>query len=172
MVATVNGTKIFDMEYGRLYRQQLRVEEQRAQRSLSDPEQKSLGERVRQSLIEGQVLVQEANRLGLHVSDSEVALQLMQIPGLRDGDGKYSEEKYRQFLKRNQYTKSDFEESLRSELLRAKLQQLVYTGASLSEHSDARTPRSLCPAHLTCGHGCGYSDEPLGWEAEGANRRL
>lgn len=133
VVAEVNGIKIFDTAYGRSYRNELRMAEQRQNRTLSDAEQKQLGEQVRQQLIEREVMLQEAARLGLEVSDGEVAHQLFQIPGLRGSDGKFDPEIYQKFLKRQQFTKSDFEETLRQDLLRAKLQQLVYTGVSLSE---------------------------------------
>src|SRR5688572_17203432 len=68
VIATVNGTRILDTEYHRALREELRM----VQRTLSDAEQKQLGEQVRQQLIERQVLLQEARRLGLEVSDSEV----------------------------------------------------------------------------------------------------
>ncbi|MEQ1507201.1 MAG: SurA N-terminal domain-containing protein [Myxococcota bacterium] len=133
VVATVNGVKILDTAYGRAYRNELRGAEQQQQRTLSDAEQKQLGEQVRQRLIEREVMLQEAKRLGLEVSDSEIARQLLGIPFLRGTDGKFDPEVYAKFLKRQQYTKADFEETIRQDLLRAKLQQLVYTGASLSE---------------------------------------
>lgn len=133
VVAVVNGSKILDTDYGRAYRNQLRMAESQSQRTLSDPEQKQLGEQVRQQLIEREVMLQEAVRLGLEVSDSEVARQLIQLQFLRGTDGKFDEDLYMKFLKRQGYTRADFEETIREDLLREKLMQLVYTGASLSE---------------------------------------
>ena len=40
---------------------------------------------------------------------------------------------YERWLKRQQYTRSDFEESIRKTLLQDKLRQLAFIGASLSE---------------------------------------
>lgn len=133
VVAVVNGSKIMDTEYGRAYRNELRGAEQQSQRTLSDAEQKQLGEQVRQNLIEREVMLQEAVRLGLEVSDSEVARQLIELQFLRGTDGKFDEDLYARFLKRQGLNRTDFEETLREDLLRMKLQQLVYTGASLSE---------------------------------------
>jgi peptidyl-prolyl cis-trans isomerase D len=132
-VAVVNGDKIMDTDHARAYRNALAEAEQRAQRTLSDTEQKQLSEQVRQQLIERQVLLQEAERLGLEVSYVEVARQLMSIPFLRDEAGGFDEQAYQRWLKRQRYTKADFEAKLHDDLLRAKLQQLVYTGASMSE---------------------------------------
>lgn len=133
VVATVNGVKIMDTAYSRAYRNELRRIEVQSGRTLSDAEQRQVGEQVRQRLIENEVLLQEARRLGLEVSDSEVARQLLNLPFLRDAQGKFSADQYAKFLKRQQFTKADFEETLREDLLRGKLQQLVYMGASISE---------------------------------------
>ncbi len=133
VVASVNGEKIMDTTYGRAYRNELRRIELGSGRTLSDAEQREIGESVRQQLIENEVLMQEARRIGLEVSDSEVARQLLDIPYLRNEDGRFSQELYQRFLKRQQYTKADFEETLRDDLLRTKLQRLVLLGASMSE---------------------------------------
>lgn len=129
VVATVNGERILDVEYHRALRDEMR----QVQRTLSDAEQKQLGEQVRQSLIEREVLLQEAHRLGLEVSDSEVARVLFASEAFRGDNGKFNEEIYTKFLKRQQWSRADFEEMLRENMLRTKLQSLVYTGASLSE---------------------------------------
>ncbi len=132
-VAMVNGQKIMDTDYGRAYRNDLRSVEARTGRTLSDPEQKQLGEQVKQTLIQNEVLLQEAHRLGLEVSDSEIARSLLGISFLLDESGQFDMEQYQRWLKRNQFTRADFEERMRDDLLRGKLQQLVSMGASLSE---------------------------------------
>src|SRR5688572_5378496 len=73
IVAVVNGEKILDTTFNRRYRDRLRMAEMQARRTLSDAEQREIGEQVKQQLIEGTVLLQEADRLGIEVSDSEVA---------------------------------------------------------------------------------------------------
>ena len=133
VVAVVNGVRIVDTDLSRTYRNELQLAERRANRTLSDAEQKGLREQVRQSLIEEEVLLQEAQAIGLEVSDGEVARALLDIPYLKDKDGKFAEESYERFIKRQQFTRSDFEQRMRDDLLRAKLQQLVYMGASLSD---------------------------------------
>jgi len=133
VVATVNGHKILDTEFRRVYQGRLGQAEQQSQRTFSDAEQKELWEQVRQSMIEREVVLQEAHRLGLEVSDSEVARQLNDMKYLHGDDGKFSDELYAKFLKRQQYTRDDFEAQIRSDLLYRKTEQLMATAASLSE---------------------------------------
>jgi peptidyl-prolyl cis-trans isomerase D len=133
VVATVNGQKILETDFQRTYRSRLGMAEQRSQRTLSDVEQKELSEQVRQSMIERTVVLQEAHRLGIEVSDAEVARALNDIPSLHGQDGKFSLDLYTKFLKRQQYTRDDFEAQLRDDLLFRKTQQLMATAASLSD---------------------------------------
>lgn len=133
IVATVNGDQIIDLDLNRAYQNELRVREAQSDRMLSDAEQKQLLEEVKQKLIEDTVILQEARRLGVEVSDREIARELRAIPTFRDEGGKYSPELYQKFLKIRGFTQSEFEERMREDLLRGKLQQLVYTGASISE---------------------------------------
>lgn len=132
-VATVNGTRILDVDYGRAFQREAQGAEMQYGRALSDAEQKMLGEQVKQRLIEDEVVLQEAKRLGLEVSDTEVARQLLAIQPFRGPDGKFSNDLYQKFLKRNRYTQAKFELELRENLLRDKLRQLVYMGANASE---------------------------------------
>jgi peptidyl-prolyl cis-trans isomerase D len=133
VVAEVNGEKILDTTYSRRYREVARMYEAQARRTLSDAEQREIGELVKQDLIDGTVLLQEARRLGVEVSDSEVARELLQLEFLRGPDGLFDEVLYDKYLKRAGTNRADFEEELRDKLVRAKVQQLVYLGASLSE---------------------------------------
>lgn len=133
VVAEVNGTKIMDTTYGRAYRNRLRQAEAGAQRTLSDAEQKMLGEQVKNELVESEVILQEAERLGLEVSQTEVAMELLQIPVLLDENGVFDSQRYERFLKQQQYTRSAFEDEIRKDLLRRKLRFLAFMGASLSE---------------------------------------
>lgn len=149
IIATVNGEKILETDYIRAYRNALGQAEMEQRRTLSDEEQKALGEEVKQGLIDDVIVLQEARRLGLEVSDREVARAVRDIPALRDQEGNFSRELYESLLKRVGQSKSEFEENIREDILRGKLQQLVYTGASLSEpavrdaYVDAQTQIAL-----------------------------
>ena len=132
-VAEVNGVQIPDTVFGRQYRQELSVREARAGRPLSSEEQAGVRESVRLRLIEDQVVLQEANALGITVSDNEVARFVFNQPFAQDAKGDYSEENYMRFLKgQMRMTRPNFEETQREVMKLRKLRLLVYTGASVS----------------------------------------
>lgn len=132
-VAVVDGVPITDIDFTRAYRVEARAREAEMNRTLSDAEQKQLVEMVRSSLVEQEVLEQEAKRLGLEVSDSEVARALLQVPGFKGADGRFSEEIYLKRIAQEGTTQDEFEQRVRDQLLRDKLRQLVFLGASSSD---------------------------------------
>lgn len=129
--ANVNGVRIMDTELNRSYRSQLSRAEQQRGRTLSDPEQQQLRDQVRQQLIQDEVLRQEAVRLGLEVSDDEVAREMVrQFTG---DDGKYSAETYERYLKYSRQTDDAFKAQLRKDLLVRKLRGVALMSVGLSE---------------------------------------
>ena len=129
----VNGTKIMNTEFSRAYSNAERYQENNIGRVMSDPEKEELRKRVREQLIEAEVIRQQAENLGLVVSDTEVAKEVTSIPSFQDDQGILDLELYTRNLKRMGYTRSAFEERLRDDLLREKLRQLVFMGATVSE---------------------------------------
>lgn len=129
VVARVNGETITDTEFTRTYRMAAR----QYGAVLSEAQEAQLRAQVRQQLIADEVLTQEAARLGLVVSDSEVARGLLNVRFLRDAEGKFDDRLYQSWLKNSGFTRTDHESYLRNQLLRQKLQRLVYMGASVSE---------------------------------------
>jgi len=128
VVATVNGTKIMDTDLSR------RVMFAAAQqgRSMSEEESRAMQEQVRQAMIQEEVVRQEAQKLGLTVSDAEVARLI--VRNFRNEEGKYDERIYTGWLTRNRYSgRAEYEEELRSRLLAAKLEELLRYGVTVSE---------------------------------------
>lgn len=132
VVATVNGVKIMDTSYGREFRNALREAEMRYGRTLSNEEQAGIGEQVRQRVIEDEVVLQEARRLGFEVSDTEIARYIVDQTFLHDESGKFDKALLERHLKRLQMTRPDFEDLIRKQMLREKVRLMVYTGASVS----------------------------------------
>jgi len=79
------------------------------------------------------VMYQEATRLGLEVSDTEVAREILRIDAFRDEEGAFDKRIYSSTLRQLGYNQTDFEEKLRRDLLREKLRRLVFFGATISE---------------------------------------
>ena len=129
VVATVNGKSIRSMDFNRAYRQA----ERRYEGALSKDEEAQLREQVRQGLIESEVILQEARRMGLTISDTEVARQILTYGAFASESGEFENRIYVQSMKRLGYTTAEFEETIREDLLREKLRRLVFTGVTVSE---------------------------------------
>lgn len=130
VVVTVNGTRIMSPEYGRAVSAQLR----RYDRSLTDTEEAQIRESVRQQLIEDEVVLQEARRLGLQVSSREIGRVLLDIPYVLDDDGVLDDQLYDRFVTSQGFaTHAEFEDTIGEDILRSKLRYLVYSGVTLSE---------------------------------------
>ena len=134
-IAKVNGERILDTDYFRQVRLAQRNTEAQSGRTLSDAEEKQLAEQVKSQMIEDLVVLGEAHRLGLEVSGSEVARELLKYEFLKNKEGKFDKELYESFLKRQQMTQAQFEQRLMDDLLRLKLRELVFMGANVSEPS-------------------------------------
>lgn len=130
VVVTVNGTRVMSTDYTRALQREVR----RYDRSLSDQEEAQIREKVRQQMIEDEVVLQEAQRLGIEASPREVARQLLGIEFLLDEDGNFDEQMYERFVSSQGYSsRGEFEEELRKDILRSKLRYLVYTGVTVSD---------------------------------------
>lgn len=125
-VAEVNGTAITTTDYERQFRMY-------AGGARTQEEEARLGALVTQQLIEDEVLSQEAHRLGIEVSDKAVAQRILADPRFFGNDGVFDDDIYSQYIRRLGYTRPDYEEFRREQLLREKLQVLVLFGATVSE---------------------------------------
>lgn len=84
--------------------------------------------------VNEQVLLAEAERLGLRVSDEELRDTILQQPGLVDEQGRFiGEDKYAQRLAAAQYTVASFENEVRHELLRNKLMDALRNGIYIGD---------------------------------------
>lgn len=108
-------------------------------------DREALGARLPQQAIERlitqRILVDEAERLGLRVTDRELREAVLDIPGMRDENGRFiGKEAYGRFLRSIDYTPEAFERAMRNDLLVQRfnqaLQESVYVSASAVERSD------------------------------------
>lgn len=89
-----------------------------------------------------QILLAEAERLGLQVTDAEVRDRILEEPVFRNAEGKFvGQEEYARILSSNRYTPATFEESMRRDLLRQKLQDLLRAGIWVSDGEVERSYR-------------------------------
>jgi peptidyl-prolyl cis-trans isomerase D len=123
-LASVNGDPISLTSFRRAYQQ--RVQEFRSAYGANFDErmvkQLGLDQQILRQLIDQRTAAAEARRLGLTVSDAEVAQRIYEIPAFQQ-NGAFNQELYTRVLavQRPPLAKAEFEESLRQSLLIEKL---------------------------------------------------
>lgn len=75
-------------------------------------------------LVSQSLIVQEAQKLNIHVSDQEVAKELMDIEPFYE-DGVFSKLRYKTYLRQARLTESEFEEKIRRNLIIQKMSNLI-----------------------------------------------
>ncbi len=82
-----------------------------------------------QNMVDRQLMLVEAHRMGIEVTDKELLDKILTFPAFRRQDGSFvGENLYAQILRANQTTPEAFENSLRQELTLEKLQQAISAG--------------------------------------------
>lgn len=133
-VATVGETEIEPLE---VQRAEFRLVQayQNAYKDQFTPEVRqslNLRQQALDQLIDRAVLIEQANELGITISDDELRDVILASPGFQR-DGRFDKEAYVRALRYQQKTPAGFEEELRRDLAIQRLQQIVSDGAFVSE---------------------------------------
>jgi peptidyl-prolyl cis-trans isomerase D len=134
VVARINDQIVDPADYYRTYNNLARMYQDIYKDKLQPDMMKNLnlkGQAMDQ-LVRSTLLQQEAQRLGLRVSDSELQNSIATVPAFQD-NGHFNKELYLRTLRANNFTPGDFEDAQREELLTRKLQDLVASGVQVSE---------------------------------------
>lgn len=127
-VAQVDGQRVTVQEFQRQLSQRMQMFRSQGGR-ISEQMLKQFGidRQVLAELIDERAMNVEARRLGLSVSDAEVRAQILNFPAFQENGQFIGEQRYRGFLRaqRPPMTPGDFEELVRRDLLREKLQNAV-----------------------------------------------
>ena len=126
-IATVNGTRITDTPL----QKQLRSQTQGM--ALPPEQQAAIEEQIILQLIQEELLLDQAEEMGLEVSDYEIALSIMSTPSFQDADGVFSKKLMDQALKMSGYREDRFEADQRKRLLLRKVQQSVEQGVGVTD---------------------------------------
>lgn len=128
---TVNGEVITLGEFNRALEQRMKFFEQ-----LNMPAEQLKAFRIRQQvfnqLVSRKLMLQEAERQGLDVSDYELMEAIGEIPAFQV-EGEFDPVRYREVLEASRYTPSAFESTLRNDLLVEKWQNYFESVAKVSE---------------------------------------
>jgi peptidyl-prolyl cis-trans isomerase D len=133
-LASVGGLPITVGEFQRAYLRQRQTYERLYQGRLDPAMFRSLGieNQVFEGLVAERIVLLEAKRLGLTVSDDSVAREIATSPQFQR-DGKFiGAPEIRRLLELQGMSAQEFEEAVRSDLLRRKLESLVTDGVGVT----------------------------------------
>jgi peptidyl-prolyl cis-trans isomerase D len=146
IAASVNGDVISSSELNRVYRNMVDTYRQIFKDQFSDAMSRTLRSQALRDLIQGRLLVQEAKRMGLKVSDEEVQAAIMQVPAF-SRNGQFDRAEYLRYLDYINQKPAAFEEVQRNQMLRQKLERIIedsviLTDEEVEEAYRARNPKA------------------------------
>jgi peptidyl-prolyl cis-trans isomerase D len=131
-VAKVGGDVITADELNRVYRTMYDNYKQLLKDQFNESFAKTLKSQALQELVAGKLLVQEAERIGLRISDEELQTVIMKTPAFAR-DGKFDKRIYERILDQINMKPAAFEANQREFLLRQKLEELVKDGVVVTD---------------------------------------
>ncbi|MFL6236895.1 MAG: peptidyl-prolyl cis-trans isomerase [Thermoanaerobaculia bacterium] len=142
-VAKVGSETVTQDEFRRAYQKMANVYRQIYGGQLPPNMDKQLYRQTLSQTVIQKILLAEARRLGLTVTDAELRDRILEIPGLKDEQGRFvGEEIYARAIQQSlQTTVADFENELRDELLLKKLNDALSANLYVSEDEIQRAYR-------------------------------
>ncbi len=131
-VAKVNGYVISGDELNREYQDMYDNYRKIMKDQMPDNFSKIIRSQALRRLVQDRLLVQEAERVGLRVTDAELQSVIMQVPAFSRA-GRFDQRMYERALEGINMKPAAFEENQRESLLRRKLMQLVEDGVSVTD---------------------------------------
>ncbi len=131
-VARVDGYVISADDLNRVYRNMEENYRQIMKDQFNENFAKTLRSQALRELVQNRLLVQEADRVGLRVTDEELQSYIMQIPAFLVG-GRFDKRVYERALQNINMTPAQFEANQREYLLRQKLEHLVEDGVAVTD---------------------------------------
>ena len=136
VVAQVNGQEISAAQFRRTYQQQIQMYRQSYGANVDERLLKQLGidQRIVQQMVEEQVALAEAKRLGISASDAEVRERILALPAFQENGQFIGDERYRQVLQiQMQMRPDEFEEEVRRGIMTEKLQAALTGWMTVSD---------------------------------------
>lgn len=133
-VASVNGEIIGVADFRRAYNNLIEQYRQQFGSSLNDGmiEMLQVKKQAIDQLIDRTLLLQEAEKQGLQVSDAEIAQRIMETPGFQT-NGVFDNRRYQRILSQVHLTPEEFEAEQKNFLLGQKLTRIIIGAARVSE---------------------------------------
>jgi peptidyl-prolyl cis-trans isomerase D len=133
-IASVNGMEIQVSEFNRAYGNIVNYYRDQFSDQFSDEmaAKLNLKENALEALIQNRLMLAEAERMNLLVSDQELASRISKRPEFQK-DSQFSNGLYLNYLKFYRITPREFEEGQREDLLREKLQDVIKASTQITE---------------------------------------
>jgi len=144
--ATVNGEAVTAGELNRAYRNMYESYRQIFKDQFNDSMAKGLRQQALRELVQNRLLIQEAKRIGLRVTDEEVQAAIMRTPSFSN-QGKFDKAAYERYLDYVNVKPSVFEETQREYMLKQKIDRVIEDGVDVPEEElrsayAARNPKA------------------------------
>jgi peptidyl-prolyl cis-trans isomerase D len=133
-VATINDEPITQREFAISYERELQRYRDLLKGSLTPEMLKGLNIKgnLIETLIQKKLALQEARRLGLTVSDDELAAEIGKVPDFQIG-GRFSKDRYLRILQANRLAPAQFEEEQRDQLTIQRLYNLILDAVHITD---------------------------------------
>lgn len=133
-VAVVNGDPITAEAYRSSYNGILNQMRQQFGNNLNEDLLKMLNveQQALNRLIDQKLLLDEAERIGLRVSDEELAVAIRAVPAFQ-ANGTFDAQRYQRVLDNNRMTPESFEFEQRSSMILSKLRRFASEGVQVSD---------------------------------------
>ena len=136
-IATVEGNEVTVAEFRQAYARQMQQYRSMYGANMDERMLRQLGidQRIVQQLVEEEVSLAEARRLGLTASDEEVRQRILAIPAFQENGRFVGYDRYRQMLQSTNppMREADFEEQVRRSISVEKLQAAVTNWISIAD---------------------------------------
>ena len=135
-IAYVNGELINEAEYEKAYRELIETMRRQYQDMWNDDLIKTFNmkQRALDGLINQKLISQEAQNLGLDVTESESQKAIMNYPAFQV-NGRFEMRRYQALLSQNRMKPEDFEASMALQLLDTKLKQFLFSFLDVPEEA-------------------------------------
>jgi peptidyl-prolyl cis-trans isomerase D len=133
-VARVNGEPISPERYQRRYQEYMNAYAQTLKDRFTPEMAERLGlpQQVLEDLIQEELIVQRARAERLDANDEELNSQIQGLTFFQEG-GRFSLKRYDEVLRRNNLSKTAFEDDIRRRLTRLKVETLVRNGVKVTD---------------------------------------
>ena len=133
-IGTVNGEIITQREFAQRYQREVNRYRELFKGSLTPEMLKNLNLEAMliEDLVNKKLVLQEARKLGITITDDELALAIAKAPEFQIG-GSFAKERYLQVLGANKITPAQFEDEHREQLMLQRLYEVVLDAVRITD---------------------------------------